>query len=80
MEMMTRTIDFAKKTEDESTWVTRARDAKNQMQASLDDEKAILATLPYTEAEVERTLEMMKERVLAKAQGKPVPPLKLPKK
>lgn len=80
MEMMTRTIDFAKKTDDESVWVTRARDAKTQMQKSLDDEKAILATLPYTEAEVERTLEMMKERALARALGKPVPPLKLPKK
>ncbi len=80
MEMMTRTIDFAKKSDDESVWVTRARDAKQQMQKSLDEEKAILASLPYTEAEVERSLEMMKERALAKALGKPVPPLKLPKK
>ncbi len=76
MEMMTRTIDFAKKTDDESAWVTRAREAKEQMQRSLDEEKAQLAKLPYTEAEVERSLEMMKERALARAQGKPVPPLK----
>ena len=79
MEMMTRTIDFAKKTDDESVWVTRAREAKQQMQSSLDEEKAQLAKLPYTEAEVERTLEMMRERALARAQGKPVPPLKLPR-
>jgi hypothetical protein len=45
------------------------------MQASLDEEKAQLAKLPYTEADVERALEMMRERALAKAQGKPVPPL-----
>lgn len=75
MEMMTRTLDFAKKSEDESVWVTRAREAKEQMQASLDEEKAQLAKLPYTEADVERALEMMRERALAKAQGKPVPPL-----
>jgi len=80
MEMMTRTIDFAKKTDDESAWVTRARDTRDRMQKSLDDEKVILAKLPYTEAEVERTLEMMRERALLRAQGKPVPPLKLPKK
>lgn len=79
MEMMTRTIDFAKKSDDESVWVTRAREAKQQMQSSLDEEKAQLAKLPYTEAEVERTLEMMRERALARAQGKPVPPLKLPR-
>ncbi|MBK6465010.1 MAG: hypothetical protein IPF92_29025 [Myxococcales bacterium] len=79
MEMMTRTIDFAKKSDDESVWVTRAREAKEQMQRSLDEEKAQFAKLPYTEAEVERTLEMMRERALARAQGKPVPPLKLPK-
>lgn len=79
MEMMTRTIDFAKKSDDESVWVTRAREAKQQMQRSLDEEKAQLAKLPYTEAEVERTLEMMRERALARAQGKPVPPLKLPR-
>lgn len=76
MEMMTRTIDFAKKTEDESGWVTRAREARDQMMRSLEEEKAILATLPYTEAEVERSLEMMRERALLRAQGKPVPPLK----
>jgi hypothetical protein len=75
MEMMTRTLDFAKKSEDESVWVTRAREAKEQMQASLDEEKVQLAKLPYTEADVERALEMMRERALAKAQGKPVPPL-----
>lgn len=79
LEMMTRTIDFAKKSDDESLWVTRAREAKEQMQRSLDEEKAQLAKLPYTEAEVERTLELMRERVLARAQGKPVPPLKLPR-
>ncbi len=80
MEMMTRTIDFAKKTDDESAWVTRARDTRERMQKSLDEEKTILASLPYTEAEVERTLEMMKERALLRAQGKPVPKLVLPKK
>lgn len=80
MEMMTRTIDFAKKGEDESAWVVRARETRERMQKSLDDEKAILAKLPYTEAEVERTLEMMRERALLRAQGKPVPPLKVQKK
>ncbi len=62
IEMMNRTLALAEKTQDSSSWVKRAKDAKADMEAALTEEKAQLAKLPFTEKEVEAALDLMKKK------------------
>ena len=62
IEMMNRTLALAEKTEDTSSWVTRAKDAKKEMEAALEEEKSQLKKLPFTEKEVEAALDLMKKK------------------
>ena len=62
VEMMNRTLALAAKTDDHSSWVKRAEDTKAELEASLAEEKAQLAKFPFTEAEVEKALEIMKKK------------------
>jgi len=62
IEMMNRTLALAEKTQDSSSWVKRAQDAKTEMEAALVEEKAQLAKMPFTEKEVEAALELMKKK------------------
>ncbi len=73
LDMMTRTMDFAEKTNDASSWVTRAREARADMERSLEDEKAQMAKFPFTEEEVKKALDMLQKRAEARAQGKSLP-------
>jgi tetratricopeptide (TPR) repeat protein len=60
--MLNATLDVADKTGDTSSWVTRAREAKAEMDQALAEEKAALAKLPFTEGELERALQIMQEK------------------
>jgi Holliday junction resolvasome RuvABC DNA-binding subunit len=62
LKMMDATLRMAQRTKESSFWVNRAREAKKQMEGALADEKAALAKLPYTEAEVREALERLKTR------------------
>ena len=62
IEMMNRTLALAEKTQDTSSWVKRAQDAKTEMEAALVEKKAQLAKMPFTEKEVEAALELMKKK------------------
>ena len=62
IEMMNRTLALAEKTQDTSSWVTRAKDAKTDMEQALVEEKAQLAKFPFNEKEVELALDMMKKK------------------
>ncbi|WP_156865147.1 tetratricopeptide repeat protein [Pajaroellobacter abortibovis] len=61
IEMMRRTLALLEKLGD-SLWVERVKVAKEEMEHGLEEEKKIMAEFPFTEQEVERALEMMKER------------------
>jgi len=63
IEMMNRTLALADKTHGESSWVHRARDAKKEMELALDEEKAQLAKLPFTEEELQKALDILQRKV-----------------
>jgi tetratricopeptide (TPR) repeat protein len=69
IEMMKRTLALGEKTGAASAWMKRAEGAQADMEKRLEEEKAKLATLPFTEAELQKALDLMK-RNLEKQQAK----------
>jgi hypothetical protein len=68
IEMMRRTLALADKTNDrDSPWAKRAESAKREMEEALDAEKVAIAKSGLSEAEVERAIEIMRERALKKS-------------
>jgi hypothetical protein len=65
LEMMNRTLALSEKTGDTSAWVARARDAKREMELALDEEKAQIAKLPFTEDELQRALDILQRKATA---------------
>ncbi len=57
-----QTIALGERTSDSSAWIQRARDAKNEMDVALADEKAQIAKMPFTEAEVNAALELLQKK------------------
>lgn len=62
IEMMKRTLGLGERTGVGSAWMKRAETAKEEMEKSLEAEKAMLKTFPYTEETLEKTLEIMKKK------------------
>jgi hypothetical protein len=58
-----QTVDLGERINDSSAWIQRARGARDEMKAALSDEKARLAKMPFTEAEIQEALERLKKRV-----------------
>lgn len=67
VDMMTRTLDFGEKTGAAPAWMQRAESAKADMEKALAEEKAQLATYPFTEEEIEKAIALMKKNLDAKA-------------
>lgn len=67
LEMMKRTSAFASKNPDVLPWAKRAEAARADMEQALADEKAIFATFPYTEEEVQKALAILEKKALAHA-------------
>jgi hypothetical protein len=63
MKQLDETLKFAERNNDTSVWVKRAQEARHEMQVALDDEKATIATFPFTEAEVEASLKQLTAQV-----------------
>jgi tetratricopeptide (TPR) repeat protein len=61
VEMMKRTLDLGAKTHAAEAWMKRAEAAKADMERSLEEEKATLAKMPFTEEELQKALEIMKK-------------------
>jgi tetratricopeptide (TPR) repeat protein len=59
--LMDGTVRLGARTGEESVWVSRARDAKRDLDLALEDEKAALSKLPFTEAELTAALEQLKK-------------------
>ncbi len=67
IEMMERTLALGERTGVASSWMTRAEEARSDMARILAEEKVKIAAFPFTEAELERALEIMKQNALKKA-------------
>ena len=66
LKMMKRTVALGTQTAEVSPWVERARAAEAEMTKSIDDEKAHLAKLPYTEETIQAALADLEKKALAK--------------
>ena len=59
--LMDGTVRLGARTGEESMWVSRAREAKRDLDLALEDEKTALSKLPFTEAELTAALEQLKK-------------------
>jgi tetratricopeptide (TPR) repeat protein len=66
---MEQTVALGERTSDASSWITRARDARSDMQMALSDEKAQMGKMPFTEDEVKKALELLQKKTLAAPAG-----------
>lgn len=57
-----QTVALGERTQDSSSWISRAREAREEMQAALADEKAQIGTMPFTEAEIATALDRLGKR------------------
>ena len=57
-----QTVALGERTQDSSSWISRAREARTDMQTALADEKAQIERMPFTEAEVAKALELMEKK------------------
>lgn len=60
--MMKGTVALGEKTGEASPWITRAREAQKELENALTEEKAALAKLPFTEAEIQAALDDLKKK------------------
>ncbi len=54
-----QTVALGERTQDSSPWIARARDVQAEMQTALADEKAQIEKMPFTEAEIQKALDLM---------------------
>jgi len=64
-DMIQRTYDFAVKNGD-MAWVTRTLQMKKDMELSLEEEKAVIARMPFSEADLQAALKLMEQHYLEK--------------
>ncbi|HEY6460878.1 MAG TPA: hypothetical protein VIY73_12030, partial [Polyangiaceae bacterium] len=62
LRQLEQTVDLGERIADSSTWIQRARDAREEMRTALDDEKAQIAKMPFTEDEVRAAMGQLKAR------------------
>ena len=63
---MKQTVALGERTSDASPWIVRAREARDEMQGALAEEKAQMDKMPFTEDEVKTALDLLKKRKPAK--------------
>jgi tetratricopeptide (TPR) repeat protein len=67
-DMMDRTLGLAEKLTDtfreQSTWIENAKTTKVEIQEAIRQEKEVIAKLPYTEAEVQKALDNLRQKVI----------------
>ena len=57
LKMMEHTVLTAERTGESGPWIERARAAKREIEVALDEQKARIAALPYTEKELQKALD-----------------------
>jgi tetratricopeptide (TPR) repeat protein len=60
--MMEHTAAIGQRTGEDSAWVHRAEEAKRDIELALEDEKRALSKLPFTEAELQQALELLRKK------------------
>jgi tetratricopeptide (TPR) repeat protein len=68
-DMIKRTYDFAVKNGD-MAWVTRTLQSKKDMELSVEEEKAVIARMPFTEADLQGALDLMEKHYRDKEAAK----------
>ena len=65
-----QTVALGERTQDSSSWISRAREARAEMQTALADEKAQIERMPFTEEEVAKALDLLGKKA-SKASSAP---------
>jgi len=68
IEMMKRTLGLGERTGVASAWMKRAESAKAEMETALEEEKATIKKMPFTEEELEKALVIMKKKAVEDAE------------
>jgi hypothetical protein len=58
--MIDGTVQLGERTGEAPAWIARAREAQRELDLALADERAALARLPFTEAELQAALDALK--------------------
>lgn len=62
---MQQTVALGERTSDDSSWIQRAREAKDEMEHALADERAQIDKMPFTEGEVKEALVQLQKKTQA---------------
>lgn len=62
LKMMDHTVSLGDRTGEAASWISRARDARDELMRSLAEEKAALERLPYSERELQRALDDLEKK------------------
>jgi len=62
LDMMNGTVRMSDRTGESSAWVSRAKESQRTLELALQDEKAALAKMPFTEEELRAELEALKKK------------------
>jgi hypothetical protein len=62
-----QTVALGERTNDSSNWISRAREAREEMQTALADEKAQIDRMPFTEEEIAKALDQLGKKASAQA-------------
>lgn len=69
-DMMDRTISVADAGLDSSAWIARARQLRADIDLALEEEKATIASFPFSEDEVKKAIEILREKAEKQAAAK----------
>lgn len=61
-----QTVALGERTNDSSAWIQRAREAKDEMDTALADEKSQIGRMPFTEAEIHAALDVLQKKTAAR--------------
>lgn len=62
LKMMDGVVRMGERTGEGSAWIARANEARRKLERALEEEKAALAALPFTEAELQEGLNALKKK------------------
>lgn len=62
LRMMDGTVRLGRRTGEDSAWIHRAEEAKRDIERAMEDEKSALSKLPFTEAELQEALELLRKK------------------
>lgn len=62
LKMMDGTVRLGRRTGEDSAWIHRAEEAKRDIERAIGDEKRALSKLPFTEAELQEALDLLRSK------------------